>query len=235
MISAIEKNGVVKKIFAPFTDSLKKWLDARTELDGVKFTASAAAKFLENINLDMNRLRTEYEKLITFISLEKEKIINEKMVDRLVNRVYDLKIFDLVDYIGARDKENALKALGAVMKEKQSMIGIITLIHRMFKVFLYFKCSPQETGRPLPESPGTGSLDLEDQGGKVKKYISRNIGHSPYLVNRITSNYLRFSKNYNAAEIRGVFDILNKYDIALRSGDTQESILLTKLIIDIVK
>jgi len=235
LLSKIEKIGAVEKLNIPVTDSLKRWLDERCELDGIKFTGKAAAKLIENVNFDLNLLKIEYEKLYTFIIYEKEKAVNEKIVDRLVNRVYDMKIFDLVDFIGSRDRESALKALKSISAEKQNIIGLITLIHRMFKAILFlksqFKDLTNEPNNNTKLSSAVLSLDSEEE---AKDYIKRYIGHSPYLLGKIIGNYKRFSRKYSFEEIFKIFNILNRYDFLLRTSEVSEKYIVTKLITDIV-
>ncbi len=178
ILAEIERSGDIKEIYAPQTSNLRKWLEERCELDNIKFTSKAAIRLIENVNFDSSLLKTEYEKLHTFIISEKDKTINEKMVDKLVNRVYDMKIFEAVDYIGNKDKGNALKTLKVISGEKQSMVGLITLLHRMFKAFLYLKSDIEKKGGAEKNSQTysrsyQGGMNNE---GSFKKYLERNLG-----------------------------------------------------------
>jgi len=237
LLAAIEKSGDIKEISAPQTGNLRKWLEEKCELDNIKFTSKAAIKLIENVNFDSGLLKTEYEKLRTFIISEKDKTINEKMVDKLVNRVYDMKIFDAVDYIGNRVKGGALKTLKVVSGEKQSMLGLITLLHRMFKAFLYLKSDTEKTG---PAEQNNQAYARSYKGGvhspgSFKKYLERNLGHSPYALKIVEEKYVRYCRKYEKEEIIQVFGILNKYDILLRSKkEVQDFMFFAKMAIEIV-
>ncbi|MBE3128892.1 MAG: DNA polymerase III subunit delta [Actinobacteria bacterium] len=220
LLEAIKKIGVIKKIDNPLTSSLRKWVDEKSELDGIKFTNSAAVKLTENVNFDINLLRIEYEKLYTFIICQKDKIINEMAVDRLVDRVYDMKIFDLVDYIGERDRERAIVALKPIMMEKNpNLLGLITLVHRMFKAFMFIKSSDRGN-----------NIDGIDW---AKKYIQKHIGHSPYIVTKLMNKYIKSSKKYSRGEIAKVFGILSNYDVLFRTQETATKNLIMKMISEI--
>lgn len=237
ILTEIEKSGEIKEIYAPQAGNLKKWLEEKCELDNIKFTPKAAVRLIENVNFDSGLLRTEYEKLHTYIILEKDKTINEKMVDRLVNRVYDMKIFDTVDYIGNREKGGALKTLKVVSGEKQSMLGLITLLHRMFKAFLYLKSDTEKRGPAEKNNQAYGGSYRGDMNssGSFKKYLERNLGHSPYAVKIVEEKYLRYCRKYEKEEIIKVFDILNGYDMLLRSEkDVQDFMFFAKMAIEIV-
>lgn len=213
VLKAAREKGMIEKLSLPVSENLNKWLNERAELDGIKFTAKASSKLIENVNFDLGLLKKEYEKLCTYIITEKEKLITEKIINKLVARIYDMKIFDLVDFIGNRDKKNALIALKAIAREKQNTIGIITLLHRMFKSFLYAKSS---SGQVL-----------------IKNYVERNIGHVPFMVGKVVSNYTRASRNYSVDEIISIFNILNNYDILLRQTNVEDINIILKMITDI--
>ena len=213
-LDSVEKVGQIKKIRTPLSSNLRKWLKEKSELDRVKFTPRAATVLIESVNLDLNLLKVEYEKLYTYISSEKEKIVDEKVVKSLVSSVSLLRVFDLIDYIGSRDKNGVLKALKVILDEKQNLIGVVKLIHRMFKCFLYLK---SEGGREL-----------------TRNYIEKNINMPPYFVNKLISKYIRYSKNYSEDEIIKVFEILNIYDINFRKGETEDRNLARRLISEIV-
>ena len=214
LLDAIKKTGKVIQLKPLLSGSLKKWLDEKSDSDGIKFTEDAASLLIENVNLDLSLLKREYEKLYNYISSEEKKIIDENTVRFLVNRVYSLKIFDLVDYIGQKDKDNSLKALKAILVEGQNLIGLITLLHRMFKCFLYIKSA---NGKSL-----------------VTDYIENNIKAPPYFIGKMVSKYIKFSNNYTETEIFKIFEILNKYDISFRTGIAEGKNLTSRLISEII-
>ncbi len=212
---AIRKAGKVIQLKLPPGGSLKKWLNERSRLDGIKFTGKAQELLIENVSMDLSLLKKEYRKLYDYISSETKKIIDENTVRFLVNRVYSLKIFDLVDYVGQRDKDNSLKALKAIMEEEQNLMGLVTLFHRMFKCFLYIKS-------------GNGKSSITD-------YIESNTKTPPYFVGKMVSKYIKFSNNYTESEIFKILEILNKYDISFRTGIVEGKNLVKRLIPEIIE
>ncbi len=220
LLQSIKKTGVIRKLMVPHTDSLKKWLEEKAELDGIRFTQGASVKLIENVNFDLVLLKKEYEKLYTYVLDKKDRVIDEKAVEKLVSRVYEIKIFDLVDYIGSREKNNAVKALKSIILEKQNITGLVTLLFRMFKFMLYLK------------SPGH---DTPAQHDRAKNYIASHLGHAPYMLGRVTANYTRFSKKYSGGEIVIIISLLNRYDILLRKGVVAEYNLVLKMINEIVE
>ncbi len=232
LLEQIKKSGVIKNLVTPHTDSLKKWIEEKAELDGIRFTQDATTKLIENVNFDLSLLEKEYEKLYTFIIDQKVRVIDEKAVDKLVSRVYEMKIFDLVDLIGNREKNKVVKALKPVILEKQSIIGLVTLLFRMFKYMLYLKSTPLDLrAATFKDLQYTNPREHEN----AKKYIASHLGHAPFMLGRVSSNYTRFSKKYSAEEIIRIIGLLNSYDIILRSGIVSEYNLVLKMINEIIE
>ncbi|MDZ7837714.1 MAG: hypothetical protein U5N58_07025 [Actinomycetota bacterium] len=147
----------------------------------------------------------------------RKETITREAVNRLVTRVYSLQIFDLVDSIGSKDKNGALSALDSMIKLNEDIrgvsMGVITLLHRMFKSLAYFKYN----------------LDQEAQ-----EYIQGNIRASSYMQNRIIAKYKKFSDYYQPEAIGKIMCILNKYDRIFR--DTQKTTdHMCKMIMEIIE
>ena len=204
----------MKRIKAPSAGYLRKWLKERSASDGISFTVEAEELLLENTNMEPNLLKKEYEKLYSYMISEEDRTIEEGTVRALVNRVHTLKIFDLVDCIGAKDKNGCILALEAVLNDGQNLIGLITLIHRMFKCFLYIKS-------------GDGS-------SSVTGYIGATMSISPYFTGKMVNKYIRFSGNYTEDEIVEIFNILAEYDIAFRTGIAGDKNTAIKMIHEII-
>jgi DNA polymerase III delta subunit len=211
LMDAVRKQGVIRSIKPPSSADMLKWLDKRSKEDGIGFTEDARHLLVENVNLDINLLKNEYGKLFDYISSEEEKIIDADTVKALVTRVYSMKIFDLVDFLGERDKNKSLEALEDILNEDKKLLGLITLVHRMFKSMLYIKT----------ESGGKGS---------ATSYLAANINMPPYFIGKTVNKYIRFSENYTREEIISIIGMLNDYDMELRKSVIDSSKLIKTLI-----
>jgi hypothetical protein len=67
----------------------------------------------------------------------------------------------------------------------------------------------------------------------AKKYIQKHIGHSPYIVTKLMTKYIKSSKKYSRGEIVQVFEILSNYDILFRTQETATKNLIMKMISEI--
>ncbi|MFC2144773.1 DNA polymerase III subunit delta [Actinomycetota bacterium] len=215
LLEALRQEGSIKKLKNPTIKDMLKWLDNKASADGIIYTDEAKSLLIENVNLDLNLLKNEYLKLYDYISSEDKKIIEEEAVRYLVPRVFSMKIFDLVDYLGGRDKNGSLAALEEILTEDSNLLGLITLIHRMFKSMLYIKTGNGTTG--------------------VTTFLEKNINMPPYFIGKLVNKYIKFSRNYSNEEIIKIFDLLNDYDIKFRMGPSENKYLAKRMIAQITE
>ncbi len=213
LLDALKQDGSIKRLRSPAGKDMRKWLENKASGDGIVFTDGAKRLLLENVNLDLNLLRNEYSKLHDYISSEDKKIIEEQAVRYLVPRVYSMKIFDLVDYLGGRDKNGSLIALEEILTEDSNLLGLITLIHRMFKSMLYIKIGDGTSG--------------------VTAFLEKNINMPPYFIGKLVNKYIKFSRNYSNEEIIKIFDLLNDYDKKFRTDPAENKNLAKRMIAQI--
>jgi DNA polymerase III delta subunit len=193
----VKKYGELISIRKPETENLKKRVLEKTQLDGIKITPKALELFIGNINDDLNLLENEYEKLYLYVCSEKEKIINEDIVKKLVSRNISFTIFNFVDYVGYKNFKMASELLPSIAADEYAALSVIKQLYSMFKGVLYV-------------------MDGERGKNKVKNYLENNIKANPGFILKIISNYLRFAKNYTVEEIKNIIGILNDFDISKR-------------------
>lgn len=216
-LKAARSHGTIKKIKEPTAENAKSWLKEKAELDGIKFSGRALESFLESVEYRLDALKREYEKLYCYASGQQDSTVDQAAVSRLVTRVYNMQIFDLVDFIGKRDKAGALQAMDAMVQLNQDMVKVslasVTLLHRLFKSMAYF----------------AHNLDQEGQD-----YIRENIRSSTYMQNRVIAKYKKFASGYRPGQLARILGIINKYDRVFR--DTQKAAdHMFKMIIEIME
>ena len=97
---------------------------------------------------------------------------------------------------------------------------------------LYLKSASEDVGEEMRNNVQYTNPKQHDY---AKKYIAAHLGHAPYMLGRVSSNYTRFSKKYSAGEIIMIVSLLNSYDILLRKGEVSEYNLVLKMINEIVE
>ncbi len=210
-LKAVRSAGTIKSLKVPSPADARRWLRDRAGSDGLDFSPEGMETFLENVDYRLDTLKHEYEKLYLYAGGSAQSI-GPKEVNRLIPRVHNLRVFDLVDYVGARDKAKALKALRSVLGQSWALIGAVTLLHRCFKAMLYFK------------------YHLDKEGSD---YIRKNSKAPPYMVEKIIKKYKGFAAGYSHEEVLETISILNEYDIRFRDAYRPEN-LMAGLISEII-
>ena len=207
----VKKYGEVITIRKPETDNLKKRVLEKAQLDGIKITSGAMETFIGNINGDLNLLDKEYEKLYLYVCSQKEKIISEDIVLKLVSRSISYTIFNFVDFVGYKNFKMAADLVPFIAEDEYASISAIKQLYNMFRNVLY-------------------AMDGERGIAQVKNYLEKNTKANAGMVLKIISNYRRFAKNYTFREIKNIIGVLNDFDIAKRKTSQSNVIFLYSLL-----
>jgi len=212
--AVISKYGEKYKVSSPLSGDFKKKLIEKAELDGIKITPKAAALFAENVNDDSILFENEYEKLYAYVYSDKDKIINESSVKRLVSRSIDFTIFDFVDHIGAGRFNEALELTTLLQKDELSSILALSQLYRMFKAILLIKAS------------NSGKED-------ARMFLEKNIKAKPYFILKVLEKYERFEKIYDFESIVRILSLINELEIRKRKISEPDALFLYNIVIKI--
>ncbi len=209
----VKKFGATEEIRRPLAKDIRRWLLERMEIDKIKMSPEALELFLENTDHDVSVLAKEYDKLLTFVIEEKEKIISKKDVGLLVARNINYLMFDLIDFIGRKDKANILLCLKKLFSDNESLIGAVTLTYRMFKSMLYMQSGADEL---------------------AKQYIAKSSNMRPDIVTMIFRKHKSYCNHYSAEQIRKIFVILNDFNMSLRVASRLNGLISIRYITEII-
>ena len=210
----VKKYGEVITIRKPETENIRKRVLEKAQLDGIKITPKALELFTGNINGDLNLLEKEYEKLYLYVCSEKEKIISEDVVQKLVGRNISFTIFNFVDYIGYKNFKMAADLIPFMAEDEFASIAAIKQLYNMFRNVLFV-------------------MDGERGSAEVKNYLEKNTKANPGMVLKIISNYRGFAKKWTLEEIKRIINILNDFDIAKRKTSQSNIKFLYSLLSEI--
>jgi DNA polymerase III subunit delta len=209
----VKKFGATEEIRKPLARDVKRWLLERMEIDQVRMSEQALHLLLENTDHDISVLVKEYEKLYTFVLSDKQKTISEKDVERLVAGNVHYLMFDLIDFIGKRDKANTLRCLQRLFMDNESLIGAVTLTYRMFKSMLYIQ---------------NGAED------KAKQYIAKSANMRPEIVSMVLRKHKSYCAHYSAQQIMHAFAILHELNMSLRTASKAHKLSAVKHITGLI-
>ncbi len=116
----------------PIND-LNAWILNELKERRGKILPAAVQHLINKTGNNLWLLHNEIEKLIAYVG---DKPISENDIDKLVTPVYDVNVFKLTDYIGAKNVKLAIDMLDKLVDSGNSSIQIFNIIIRQFRIFL---------------------------------------------------------------------------------------------------
>lgn len=206
----IEANSIAIQCKAPYgVQDILIWL--KNELAGKKIqmdneTANLFASYIEPDYLIASH---ELEKLL--IAARNKNIITKEDVAECVGKSRTNSIFDLQNALGEKDLRNSLIILENLLQNNESPIFIITMLTNFFRTIWKV-------------------LILKQNNVKNSEITSSYLTEIFYSFRE---DYLKFARNYQLSSVTKVFSSLLETDIALKSIDVKEEILLETLVFEI--
>lgn len=136
--NAVKKNGVIFKSDRMYDNKLPAWINSQVASEGYSITPEASRLLTASLGSDLKKIRMELEKL--FISIEKNAIINEDLIEENIGISKEFNIFELQKALGEGDVYKAnliVKHFGANTKTNPFVVTI-TLLHQFFTKILIF-------------------------------------------------------------------------------------------------
>lgn len=183
---------------------LGRWAGGILAKEGKKITARTMEYFLSMTGDDMEHIRMELEKLISY-TMGREVITDEDVKTICTVQVTN-KIFDMVTAIGNRQTRKAMDLYEDLLTLKEPPMRILFLIARQFNQLLQVR-----------EMMGKG-LDKNTIASKLKM--------QPFVVNKMMPQARQFTKE----QILGCVNLCVEMEEAVKSGRLQDRLAVELLI-----
>jgi len=169
--------------------SIVKWIIAETGKNGVGITNDTARQIAEFCSLDMTRIETETNKLIS--SVGTDKVITLDLVNDLVSRDTEYKIYELTDYIAKKRIDDALLVIEDMLSKGETMQRIIVYVYNYFRRLLHVAISAKTTAE-----------------------LAELLGVKEFAVKKLTAQANSFKKK----NLKSAVDFLTDADYMIKSG-----------------
>lgn len=173
---------------------LSKWIKAEGFKNGVEFTDKAVGMLIEYCLSDMTRINTETHKLISYAL--KTGVVNEDDVDLLVSKDTEYKIYQLTDFIGKRQFEDAIKIISELISKGETEQRLIVSMYNYFRRLLHVAISD-----------------------KSNFELSKLIGVQEFAIQKLKRQASMFKKK----ALKTAVDVLSDADYFVKSGVMGES------------
>lgn len=190
-------------------NELLSWVRREFTKEGKVVSVETTSYLVGAVGQDLRQLRSEIVKVSTFSSEKKE--IDPADIEAIVSRGVEGGIFELVDAIGRRSRGRALKLLNELLSKGEPPLRVFYMILRQFRLILKAK-------------------SLENRGASYQQFI-RELKVRPFLVEK----YQAQSRNFSLKDLKRIFRLLAKGDLAIKRGEKAPQLVLELLIADILE
>lgn len=180
LYKSVNKKGYVCECGTQTTPLLINWIGGVLKKDGIQIEASTASYLLEKVGTNMEKLRTELEKLICYV-MGRDVLTIEDINEICVGQPVD-KIFDIVDEMIKKDQKKALAYYYDLVALQVTPSAIMGTMSNHFKRLLYIKSMGQE--------------------GFPKGEIAKVSGVPPYYLDK----YLGQSRHFTKEELKAALE-----------------------------
>lgn len=122
---AVEKNGIVADLSRRSALSLEKTLCKWANDCGSKLSPVTASKLINTCSNDLNVLHSEIEKLSAYAG---EEEITPEMIELLVAKNLQAKIYDLFDHVIAQNFDKAMQTIDVLFYQREEPVSIVIAI-----------------------------------------------------------------------------------------------------------
>ncbi len=201
----INDRGTVSEMKGLDEKNLRMFIVSLLEPSGKKITQNVADYLLDKTGVDMENIRNEVEKLISYTS--GRDMITIEDVDAVVITQITGKIFQMMDAIGSRQQDKALTLYYDLLSVREKPSNILYLIMRHFNILLQVK-------------------DLAANGFAAAA-ITEKTGVPPFATGR----YINQSKNFTMKQLYEALKMSADTDEQIKTGRINEKIGVELLII----
>lgn len=169
--------------------TIVKWIIAETNKNSVTIEGETARLIAEYCSLDMTRIETETNKLIS--SVGEGGVITAEQVNELVARDTEYKIYELTDFIAKKKLDNALLVIQDMLSKGETMQRIIVYVYNYFRRLLHAAIS-----------------------GKTVAELADLLGIKEFAAKKLTAQASAFKKR----NLKNAVDFLTDADYMIKSG-----------------
>lgn len=204
-LAARQAGKTVLEFKPPPPADLPRWIGARAKKQGGAIEPRAALLLSTLIGNDLRRLDQELIKLITYVDAQRP--VTEKDVTLLVADAGQSSVFDMVDALGKRNGQLAMRELRRLIDRGESPLGLLAMIVRQFRLLIQVK---EMQGRGAPP----------DQ-------IVKTLGVHPFVAKKIGEQARAFR---DMEQLESIYRRLLDIDVEIKTGQTPDVLALDLLV-----
>lgn len=207
-LPADDKRVHIKEFRPPSERNLGPWIQRRVKAKGGTITAPAARQLASLVGDDLRQLDQELEKLLAYANYQRPVIVDD--VHDVVGAKQLADVFDLVDAMGLRRGEAAMRHLHELLDAGAAPLYLLHMIVRQFRILLSVK-------------------ELLSQGATLSQ-IQRELGIKHKFVVEKAS---RQAHSFSMARLDSIYAHLANVEHDIKTGQIEDLLALDILVAEL--
>ena len=203
----IEKSGIIAKLNHPNERELPYWVRRLAEKFHKKIGHDTARLLIEVVGNNLQEIHNEIEKVSIYVG--ERKTIRTEDIEAVVTGLKVENIFRLIDSVGNKETEKALKILENMLSSGEEHLRILAMIIYRFRLLLRTK-----------------ELTLK---GTAPHEMAKRLQVRDFLLKGLIKQSNRFSLD----ELKESFGLFYHTDLTLKSSRVSKKLILERLILDL--
>lgn len=137
LFKAVDKSGEALEFVTPDEKMMVTWVRSLFRESEVATTDTAIYRIIECAKMDMNCIKNDVDKMISYAGDTKQ--VSEHDVELLCSQDAESKVYQMIDFIIAKQKERAVRMYHDLLENKEAPIMINSCIMRQYNKLLLVK------------------------------------------------------------------------------------------------
>ena len=189
---ALIENGYVCEMKKQTEDTLMTWAAKMFKDAGKKITRDNMAYFLAKTGNDMNNIKNEADKIISYTGAADE--ITMEDIDLICTVQTEEHVFAMIDSISEKNKDKVMRLYSDLVALKEPPMKILALLGRQFATLMAVKEMAQE--------------------GHPAQVVAEKLGIRSYYIGK----YISQSKSFTLKQLRQAVEDCVEADYSIKSG-----------------
>lgn len=203
-----EQRAFVKLFQPPKDRDLPSWIQRRAKDKGGSLSREATQMLAALVGNDLRLLDQEIEKLLVYA---KDRQVTTEDVQTLVSRAREVSIFDLVDCVGRREADRALRLLHRLLDAGETPLYLLAMLARQFRILIQVS-------------------ELRSQGLAPDEITNRLKLH-PFVVEK----GLAQAYNFDMGQLEAAHQRLVETDWSIKTGRVGDVLALDMLVVELAR
>ncbi len=203
----VSKLGYVAHLERQSKEDLGRWAGGLLKKDGKRITSRTMDHLLEMTGDDMDRIRSELDKLISYLG--DRDVVEIEDIDAICSRQIEDRIFDMIRMATSGNRKGAMELYYDLLALKEAPLKILALLFRQINQLL----QAQEFLA----------------AGRGQKEMAQALGIPPFAVTKTLAQARLYKKERLTELVKACVDA----EEAVKSGNLPDQIALEMLIVNL--